>query len=360
MNETVTLNIVEKMTVTSSNDIQTNDDIITSCFVFDFSVEFVLFGFLCVFGIAGNATFIYFLLRETRQTVTHLLLTWLAMADIGFLLCAIPLRVFATAVQTWNLEALKTSFPYIVKFIFPLSMLFQMFSIYMTLLLALTRFVALQVPRFARFCTRRFTRFNVVAVFVFCACVNIPRFVEYELVQHADPDTNKTQVVAQETEFARSTCYRVIYSFLIYCVIMFLVPLTSLSYINFRLYTFVRQQVVDDKQRSGERDVTRSLVAIVIVFIVCQLPAVVTQLLQVSLTAEQMVCPSAFFYYARISDTCVVINSVVNVIIYAACVSHFRKRMREALCCFRQEVEDQMEVELKHTDTAEVNTVNEL
>ena len=227
-------------------------------------------------------------------------------------------------------------------------------------LLALARFVALQLPRFAHLFTHSFSRLNILIVFMFCACVNAPRIAQYDILEVKVGDSNITRTVARESDAAHSVLFRVVYGNVIYCVIMFVIPLTSLAFINFRLYTFLCQQG-NVGRRSSESDVTRSLVAIVIVFIVCQLPALVTQLLSASLDRTQQVCPSAFFYYARLSDACVVINSVVNVIIYAVCVPSFRLRMRRKLRnCAQPEVESEqleMDAETKNTETLDANDV---
>jgi len=83
---------------------------------------------------------------------------------------------------------------------------------------------------------------------------------------------------------------------------------------------------------SSEDDITRMLVVVVLVFVVCQTPALVTQLLIVLLSADAKACPQPFFFYERLSDLLVVANSSVNFIIYCFCSGTFREIVVAVLC----------------------------
>jgi len=74
------------------------------------------------------------------------------------------------------------------------------------------------------------------------------------------------------------------------------------------------------------------LIVVVLVFVVCQTPALITQLLIVLLSQDAKACPSPFFFYERISDLLVVANSAVNFIIYCFCSSTFRQIVMAVLC----------------------------
>jgi len=83
---------------------------------------------------------------------------------------------------------------------------------------------------------------------------------------------------------------------------------------------------------SSEDDITRMLIVVVLVFVVCQTPALITQLLIALLSQDAKTCPSPFFFYERISDLLVVANSSVNFIIYCFCSSTFRQIVVAVLC----------------------------
>jgi len=83
---------------------------------------------------------------------------------------------------------------------------------------------------------------------------------------------------------------------------------------------------------SSEDDITRMLIVVVLVFVICQTPALITQLLIVLLSQDAKACPSPFFFYERISDLLVVVNSSVNFIIYCFCSGTFRQIVLTVFC----------------------------
>lgn len=74
------------------------------------------------------------------------------------------------------------------------------------------------------------------------------------------------------------------------------------------------------------------LIVVVLVFVVCQTPALATQLLLVLLGDDAKSCPRPFFYYERLSDLLVVANSSVNFIIYCFCSRTFRQTVVAVVC----------------------------
>ena len=139
-----------------------------------------------------------------------------------------------------------------------------------------------------------------------------------------------------------------------YCVIMFLVPLSSLIVLNYKLMTTLRRtrrrreswrssRRSDDccdndrsrQSRSVENEITRMLIVVVIVFVSCQSPAFITQALPIiffDLTFEP-VCPISLFFYVRVSDLLVVANSSLNFVIYCVCSRRFRSTFTALVRC---------------------------
>ena len=74
------------------------------------------------------------------------------------------------------------------------------------------------------------------------------------------------------------------------------------------------------------------LIVVVLVFVICQTPALITQLLTVLLSKDAKHCPSPFFFYERLSDLLIVANSSVNFIIYCFCSGTFRQIVVAVVC----------------------------
>jgi hypothetical protein len=178
------------------------------------------------------------------------------------------------------------------------------------------------------------------------------------------------------TPMALNRAYRMMYSNLLYFVVLFLLPLVLLTFLNQRLSAELRrtrrkrarlrgqpngQLVVvatsncrsggcGNRLRSSEEDITMMLIVVVIAFVVTQTPAAVTQALDSVLDPSSTACPSAFFFYARISDLLVVANSSVNFLIYCLCSRRFRHILSTLMRVRRSNNVDERQVNNSNTN----------
>ena len=96
--------------------------------------------------------------------------------------------------------------------------------------------------------------------------------------------------------------------------------------------------IVLQKEGGGSRsedDITLILIVTVLVFVICQTPALITQILISLLPDDLKRCPSPFFYYERVSDFMVVVNSSINFLIYCFCSRRFRQILLGLVGCGR-------------------------
>ena len=318
----------------------TSDSHVT-CANYDFVMEGVAMGVLCVLGFVGNGLSIVCLSRDPSKSATPLLLISLEVADTLFLLAVLLLRVTSTVLQHVDYAHVYAWMPYLAKYVYPLALVFQMGSIYCTVLVTVNRYVTVCMPHRARWCSLRMSRIHVIIVCCFCFLFNIPRFLQFDATRHYDVTTNRTFVVTTPTDLARNQLFQILYSNLAYCLVMFLVPLGTLCALNFKLVAaFKRTQPLQNhstKKRSrrasrSDNELTLTLIVIVLVFVVCQTPALVTQLLVVLLPAHLQGCPQPLFFYERISDLLVVTNSAVNFIVYCFCSRRYRRILLLSVC----------------------------
>jgi hypothetical protein len=185
----------------------------------------------------------------------------------------------------------------------------------------------------------------VLGAFVF----NLPRFFEYDVVETFDGNMNKTILMNIPSSLFTNKIYQIVYSNVLYFLVMFCVPLIILIILNARLIKALRKtkqrraqllssSTMDSNSRS-EDDITLVLIVVVVVFVICQTPALVTQLLIVILPEQR--CPNPFFYYERISDLMVVANSSANFIIYCFCSRKFRQILISLVCKKRMDSPEQ-------------------
>ena len=136
------------------------------CTWFHFVVNTLLIGALCVFGLLGNTLSLFVLERDRRNRVAVLLLQSLATADNLVLAVAfVELSVvYGLLPVVGCADAQLASAPYLVKYVNPVGCAVQSCAIWITVLLAVNRYVAICRPFTAtRWLTMTRTRLQVRA-----------------------------------------------------------------------------------------------------------------------------------------------------------------------------------------------------
>ena len=314
------------------------------CMLFDFIIEAVMMGLLCLFGFTGNTLSMICLWRDRSKTATPFLLVSLEVADTMFLVTVLILRVL-DSIHTYTewLQDLMRVFPYVGTYVWPIALISECATIYLTLLVTINRYISVCRPYEASdLCSIYHARRHVVGVWIFCIVYNLPRFFEYRVIKYKDM-YGEDKMRSTPSTLGANIYYQIIYQNILYFLVMFLVPLVTLVILNYKLVTALRKtkkkraQLLSSSSEGSshsrsEDDITLILIVVVLVFVICQTPALITQNLFSFLSYDKRMCPKAFFYYERISDLMVVANSSMNFIIYCFCSRKFRQILVELLC----------------------------
>lgn len=135
-------------------------------------------GALCLLGLVGSALSLVALQRDSISPVARLLLQSLACVDSIFILLWSWLFSARSALRFFgvNLSA-PTVYPYFELYAFPLLFVLQSATIWLTVIIALTRYFAMCRPFLAnRIVTLTTVRGAVVGVAVGSFVYNLPRF----------------------------------------------------------------------------------------------------------------------------------------------------------------------------------------
>ena len=314
-----------------------------TCGVFDFIIEAVMMGLLCLFGFTGNTLSIMCLMRDRSKTATPLLLVSLEVADTIFLVTVLILRVITTIHQfTGTMEFLRDFLMFSGRYLFPAAQVAMTFTIYLTILVTVNRFISVCRPYEAStLCSIYHAKRHIILVAIFSIMFNIPRFFEYKVTHVFNPSTNRTDFRSDLRPFAASKVYQIIYANALYFIVLFLIPLVTLSIMNYKLITALREakkkraQLLKsdrDGNSRSEEDITLILIVVVLIFVVCQTPALFTQVLATLLSQDDRLCDNPYFFYERISDLLVVGNSSINFIVYCFCSRRFRQILLDLVC----------------------------
>lgn len=314
----------------------------SDCNLFPFIIYVGVFGPMCVFGLCGNTISFLVLQWEKQNYAATFLLQTMAIADNIFLLASGFSLIISATLPMAHLDN-SPVMAYMQVYVWPLVYITQMWTVWITVLIALNRYIAICRPFQAQLlCTLSRVRLQVVLTAGATIVYNIPRFLEHHIVHITTVEmmTNTTQilVMANETLMKQNHQYNIIYENLLYCLFVFLGPLIVLIFLNINLARelyAIRQRLLQRCLPKGsdseEHNLTLVMMAIVLVFIICQTPAFGNQLLYYYL---QYTCGLPYFYYFHVSNLLVQANSCFNFVIYCAFRKQFRARLHAfCLCC---------------------------
>lgn len=208
--------------------------------------EFIAYGLVLnvvgVFGILGNVISMIILSRPQMKSSINYLLIGLARCDTVLIVTSILLFGLPIIYPTTNhlfIYYYKV-YPLITPVVFPIAMISQTVSVYLTLTVTLERFVAVCHPLQARsLCTYGRARAYVVVIIVFSIAYNITRFWEVEVRECKHPNYTGTVYQLFPTNMRDDKDYISIYIHWMYLVVMYFVPFGSLAVLNAAIYNQV-------------------------------------------------------------------------------------------------------------------------
>ncbi|VDI26462.1 Hypothetical predicted protein [Mytilus galloprovincialis] len=286
---------------------------------------------IIVLGLVGNSLTVIVLTRRTMHSSTNCYLTALAVWDGMVLLgtfCLMVLPQLSVGFKGYV-------FPYIVKYIYPFALIAQTATLWLTVSFTVERYIAVCHPlKAARMCTIARARLVIAFVSVTSFLFNVNRWFDYEIISRDNNTTNTTELDYAFTDFGKNNVYRQVYFLWLYLFIMFFIPLTSLAVLNTFLIFAVRRSHQQRKdmnvRQSRENNVTIMLVSVVIVFMICQLPALVYN---VAFSVNSYVIHMyGWQILSTIRNFMVTFNSAINFILYCAFGQKFRRTFIRTFC----------------------------
>lgn len=287
---------------------------------------------IVVLGLIGNILTIVVLTKRTMRSSTNCYLRALAVWDSVVLIVTLFLIGIPSVSESYDAN-IK---PFVVVYIYPAALVAQTATIWLTVSFTVERYIAVCHPlRAASMCTIARARIVILAVSVFSFIYNASRWFEYEIVYQLDPNNETLQVMGSMTDMGRSKVYHKVYFLCLYLPIMCFIPLTSLAVINIFLILAVkrsqRQRRDMNVRQSRENNVTLMLVSVVVVFMICQVPALIYNMAY-AIDTKTVAEKYAWRIVSILRNYLVTLNSAINFMLYCAFGQKFRRIFIRTFC----------------------------
>lgn len=310
--------------------------------VTQFAISSIGAGILCALGLLGNGISFAILSQDrTTSPVATYLLQSLSMADSVFLVVWFLQFSLDSFFRFFGIDRVfSVAYAYSRAYTYPLAFVAQTVTVWLTVLIAASRYVAVCLPyKASSYCTVAVTRRATLAVAIFSVVYNLPRFFENEIAETIRRNVTRYQL--QRSPVGLSPVYQAIYFDALYYVFSFVLPLILLSVFNFRLivaYRAVQRRRSAMKLRrpsssrravdSHEHNITLVMIVVILVFMLCNAPA---RVVQIVLQYAVQPCPSVAHFVVLLANVLEVFGSSSNFLVYCGFRKQFRRTMRRRL-----------------------------
>ena len=301
---------------------------LTGCFLFRVAIQIII-GIVSGLGIIGNVASFFIFGKMAHQNSSTLLLRALAVMDSTLLL-------FAILMCGGNLG---NYFVFSTMYFRPACYAMQVIAVWTSVLLGINRYIVVCRPFLAsRVCTVS-NVWKELAVLIFLSLLYaFPVFFEIETINLEPNDNTDTDDLIRLKPWAENYYYDVIYRNISSTTLLFAAPLLAQLICSIRLsitlYVARRErQEMSGQISNAEKDVTRLVLVVMIVFLICYTPVVGNSVLWIVQGESEAGCEDITFYYQDIAFLLIVLNSSVNCIIYITCNPTFRKTVKSIASC---------------------------
>ncbi|KAK2162978.1 hypothetical protein LSH36_88g03013 [Paralvinella palmiformis] len=336
-----------KLNITIYNTIQ-NDDILRIL------LDYITLPVISIFGILGNILNLFILGQKHMKTSldrmehsVYMGLMSLAASDMVQCFCIMTL-IYAMPQYIHPLTALQRLHEFFYSYRIAFCNMFLFNSTWLTVLMAIGRYVAICHPIRARsFVKVRVTFLLILLILLTSVIVSLPYFWQFymkdyqcsEIYDELSRPPDHCQCIISyrlplpsHVEFHRRYHY-------FWIAIEFFVPLCLLVFCNICLIRSLKQsyQMQQQYRANQARDpslrITPTLVAVIVFFIILISPAEILKFIPdgvwTSSSGERTV--------KSISNILQALNAAVNFILYCVINVHFRNTIKQIVCCKKKD-----------------------
>jgi len=295
----------------------------------------IFYALVCICGLVGNSLVIYVVLRFSKMhTVTNTYILHLAMADECFLV-GIPFLIGTMAMREWPFGTT------LCKVYFTTTSINQITSSLFLMVLSADRYVAVCHPISSpRFRTGLISKIVSLSAWLLSALLMLPVFLYATTITRPDGghscnifwsiNASSEAILNEQTAF---TFYSLIFGFvgpLGFILIFYVLVIIKLRSVG------PRGQERSQSKRKSHRKVTKLVLTVITVYIICWLPHWVTQIALISQPPGHNQ-GNTLVIVILLSDCLQYSNSAMNPVLYAFLSDNFKKSFRKACHCDKRD-----------------------
>ena len=304
------------------------------CLLYEFVISALIIGLLCIFGLIGNILAFITFGTTGQHNASTALFRALAVADSLMLLFASLLYVPEAFADYMELRTpcFASINVHLMRYIYPVSLTAQSITVWISVLLAINRYIAVCKPLMAlSLCTVSNARKQLCAVVIFCIVVMSSRFFEMYIIYTKTEGSDETSTDLMVRSWVLQGWYEIL-RWTIYIVVVFITPFGVILILGVKVVFAIhsnRTKLIrrHSKRAKSDNPVTRLVLIILLVFLICQIPALVNQLLWIILPDDVRNCGGFQFYFRGIANVFAIMNSAVNFPIYMVLNKTFRNKV---------------------------------
>lgn len=301
-------------------------------------VTMILYALVCIIGLLGNTLVIYVVLRFSKmQTVTNIYILNLAIADECFLI-GIPILLYTMQIGRWPFD------DYVCKAYMVSTSITQFTSSIFLLIMSADRYIAVCHPISSpRYRTPFVSKLVSGFAWLTSVLLMLPVILFANTVQ-SNEDHVSCNIKWPEAQNTQSGTTFILYTL----TLGFATPLTFILIFYFlvirKLHTVGPKQKSKEKKRS-HRKVTKLVLTVITVYILCWLPYWISQLALIYSSPSK--CASRLEITIFLLAGCLgYSNSAMNPVLYAFLSDNFKKSFLKACtCATRKDVNAQLHME---------------
>ncbi|ELU02381.1 hypothetical protein CAPTEDRAFT_205933 [Capitella teleta] len=302
------------------------------CLLYYLIIATLVGGITIVIGLLGNALSLKILGKQRKKSSTIQALCLLAVADSFVLVACLPVPVAGVLGMIYGLKGSHSVGVLASVYTFEVARIFNQVSTLLTVILMWQRYVAVCLPHKAkRLCTVRMVNIASGCSSMAACAFYLPNFFLYSL-----KTSSNGGLYPVSHSLVHNAYFQTFHSLVLTYLVSYIIPVTSLLYMSVGILKSLKSNsnsATAASSQNARKDLTKSSIAIVIIFIICQSLQPTKRVLMwvYDPFTRNVACGGELQYFAFMPHIALMLNSSANFSVYILFARGFRRKLMAIL-----------------------------